>query len=476
VRRRSRARVSTVGVALVVLAAAIAAATLTIPGATKNSPQVVVDPRGFPRLFSLGRCGHEAEVSRNDLVVGYAYCDIAKLRKLNPHGIYLLNPGVYPSGYRKGIADYGGMNVTYGSGLYYWKGVCDRLPHGTDLGCIRAFDPARDFLHNADGSIAGITNGIEGHRGWNLAQPDSAELVAKVMAYAAKQDGLYSDHWDGIWSDNWIYGVIGRSFAYGPNLDTNGDGKTDNPATLRREWDNGLNRVGSMLRAALPGKIVGGNGNWYGDEPGDYFGSDPEGWLKTANLTTIEAIERWWDKPSRLLQIGARWLNYPDPGGMPRYLLLIQDALGADGAKLTIAPDADPNAAALVRSAPAMRSMRWGLTLSLMAGAYYRIVVEGDAATQWWYDEYDGGRGVRRRNYLGPATSHAKSVAKDAWRRDFRNGIALNNSSDRTVAVELHGRFRHLRGTQAPRLNNGKVVSRVTIPPHDGVILLRTKR
>ncbi|MDQ3879965.1 MAG: Ig-like domain-containing protein, partial [Chloroflexota bacterium] len=50
---------------------------------------------------------------------------------------------------------------------------------------------------------------------------------------------------------------------------------------------------------------------------------------------------------------------------------------------------------------------------------------------------------------------------------------ALNNSTSTTQTVSLGGTFKHLKGTQNPTLNNGAQVTSVTIPEHDGVILLR---
>ena len=63
---------------------------------------------------------------------------------------------------------------------------------------------------------------------------------------------------------------IGSGWYYGPNLDTDRDGKADDLTTLRRNWANGLTLLGNNLRSYLPGKIVGGNGNWY--RPQDYTG------------------------------------------------------------------------------------------------------------------------------------------------------------------------------------------------------------
>ena len=85
--------------------------------------------------------------------------------------------------------------------------------------------------------------GDSGNPGWNLSDPagkGTRELVAKFFAYTAKLGGLYADGWDGAFSDNWIYGVIGQSWAYGPNLDTDRDGNVDDYTALRKRWDDGL--------------------------------------------------------------------------------------------------------------------------------------------------------------------------------------------------------------------------------------------
>jgi hypothetical protein len=437
------------------------------------------DPRGYPRLLSLQSCSNDRFIARHDMVVGYGYCDIRKLRALDPKAIFLVQPGLYPQGRNPaGESDYGNVNATYGSGYYYWRGACDKFKGGKNLGCIRGFNESYDLLHNADGSRAGVDGGVDGFRGYNLADPlkhGVPMLIAQMIAYAAKLDGLYARGWDGVWLDNWIYGIIGQPIFYGPNLDTDGDGKPDDPATLRRNWDNGVNEMGTLLRSYVPGKIVAGNGNWFAAVPNQYFGDDPNGWLKTANLTTFEAIDRIGDKPANLLGITARWLRYPDPDKQPRYAIYLQNAQTADGTRLTVPAGTDPNQATYMLDPAVLRSMRWGLTVSLMGGAYYELMLNADTATEWWYDEYDGGKGVRRRNYLGQALGPAVVLQPDVRRRDFQNGIALNNSSGQPVTIDLKGKFKHLLGTQDPSVNDGSVVTRVTVPDHDGLILLRLK-
>ncbi|HEY7421581.1 MAG TPA: putative glycoside hydrolase [Gaiellaceae bacterium] len=446
----------------------------------RSTAHAVVDRRPYPRTLSFAKCGYDAELAKRDMVVGAAYCDIAKLRKLDPNGIFLVQPGLFPG---SGGNGYGGMSVTYGAGLYYWRpgytwpnNGCDNLPGGVALGCIRAFDPNYDWLRSADGQIV-RKNGASGPPGWNLADPTgkgTRELVAKFMAYTAKLDGLYAKGWDGVFSDNWIYGVIGATYFYGSRLDTDRDGKVDDYTTLRKQWDDGLNEVASRLQSYLPGKLVVGNGNLTAART--YYGGDPTGWLKSANGTMVEAIERYYNSPAALLNLSSRWLDFGDGSEQPRYLLYLQNALTDSGQLFTGGAGADPNDSKLMLDPAVMRSMRWGFTLALMSGAYYEIVLNNDHGVRWWYDEYDGGLGIRRRGYLGLPRGDMKRLLADVYRRDFQHGIAINNSSRRAVTVKLRSRYRHLRGTQDTRVNNGKLVTQVTVPAHDGVVLVDVGR
>ncbi len=162
---------------------------------------------------------------------------------------------------------------------------------------------------------------------------------------------------------------------------------------------------------------------------------------------------------------------------MPRYLLFQQAARTSSGDKLVVPQGVDPNEAKYMLDPGVLRSMRWGLTLALVAGAYYEIIAQGHHETRWWYDEYDGGKGVRRRGYLGQPVARPVRIQRDGvWRRDFAHGIALNNSTSKTVTIKLRRAYRHLRGTQNPRLNDGRLVTRVTLAAHDGLILLNAKQ
>jgi hypothetical protein len=151
----------------------------------------------------------------------------------------------------------------------------------------------------------------------------------------------------------------------------------------------------------------------------------------------------------------------------------MQRALDCNGDPISVPPGTSPNQRRFMLDPCVMRSMRWGLTLALMTGVYYEIYAWGYHGTRWWYDEYDGGVGVRRRGYLGKPLGPAKRLRNGVYRRVFARGMALNNSTARARTVSLPRGYARLKGTQNPRLNTGRPVRRVTIPAHDGIVLLR---
>ena len=448
----------------------VALSIAALGAAVLPSGAAAADNHGFPRTFHVWSCNDAEKLAKFDMAVGFAYCDIARMRALNPNGIFLMQPGL-----DLGTGSYNNMHSTYGA-EQKWKGGTDTIVDGSaaNLGFIRAFDPNWDYLVNADGSVANVNSSYV-TTGHNLADPNAKgtpELIAKLMAYGAKQRKLYRNGWDGIYSDNWTYGSIGASWFYGPNLDTDRNGVKDDLTTLRRNFDNGLVKVGTLLRTYLPGKIVGANGNHFGME--NYVGSEADGWLKSSNYTQIEHIQKAYkNNPAALISKTRRWLDYPDPRGMNRYVATVQNGMTCTWQDLIIPSPIDPDQNVYMLDPCVMKSMRWGLTIAMLTNAYHAVYPYNRHGANWWYDEFDGGVGLRKRGYLGMPLGDPQKLANGVWRRDFQNGVALNNSTAATQTVALETTYRKLLGTQNPGLNNGASVTSVSIAEHDGIILLR---
>ena len=60
----------------------------------------------------------------------------------------------------------------------------------------------------------------------------------------------------------------------------------------------------------------------------------------------------------------------------------------------------------------------------------------------------------------------------EVWIRRFANGEAVVNATGSTVSVPLGGVYRKLRGTQVASVNDGTLVSSVTLPPYDGIVVV----
>ncbi len=65
---------------------------------------------------------------------------------------------------------------------------------------------------------------------------------------------------------------------------------------------------------------------------------------------------------------------------------------------------------------------------------------------------------------------------RDVWRRDYAGGVALVNATASEQTISLGGTFHKIAGTQAPEINDGSLVTEVTLPFHDGIVLLRLPR
>ena len=91
-----------------------------------------------------------------------------------------------------------------------------------------------------------------------------------------------------------------------------------------------------------------------------------------------------------------------------------------------------------------------------------------------WYDEYDAHIGTPL--YAAPTAPYPVSQGGDGnyWRRTYSNGLVLvNPSKTKTSYVHVPAGYKRLHGTQDPAVNNGQVVSTVTLPPRSGLLLIR---
>jgi hypothetical protein len=115
------------------------------------------------------------------------------------------------------------------------------------------------------------------------------------------------------------------------------------------------------------------------------------------------------------------------------------------------------------------QAFRYGFASCLMDDGYYNFNNHDKPYYGVnWFDEFD--------HELGAATKPPamKPWSQGVYRRDFEYGIALVNpkgNGKKTVTLETD--FVTIKGTQAPSVNTGATVRKVTLNDRDGIILLR---
>lgn len=63
--------------------------------------------------------------------------------------------------------------------------------------------------------------------------------------------------------------------------------------------------------------------------------------------------------------------------------------------------------------------------------------------------------------------------SRNIWRRDYTGGVVVVNATATTQTAALGETLHKISGTQAPAINDGRLVTQVVLPPRDGLILLR---
>ncbi|MFH1315134.1 MAG: putative glycoside hydrolase [Candidatus Uhrbacteria bacterium] len=120
------------------------------------------------------------------------------------------------------------------------------------------------------------------------------------------------------------------------------------------------------------------------------------------------------------------------------------------------------------------QKMRYGLTSTLLGGGYFSFDFgEQSHAQLWYYDEYDAYLGHPVDDPEDELDSSNTTFKPSVWARDFINGKILVNSTNSSQTIRLDGEYEKLHGTQDSKTNNGAIVSSITLPPNDGIILLR---
>lgn len=268
-----------------------------------------------------------------------------------------------------------------------------------------------------------------------------ARFMARTVMGSGHFDGIY---YDNAWaSPNWLGGH---------RVDLDRDGRDDRTqhgdAWIAARWDSGMARVLRETVRLAPRAILMGNG-------------------------AANHYERWgdpWQPPHH------RWLH----GALDEHWPAYTPSLAAGRARITgWLERARPRALFVLQSEPAgwrndplsdLPRMRHAFATAQIHGAHFAYS-RGDHQQSWWLDEFDGaGRG---RHYLGRARGDADTVA-GVLLREYAGGLVLANDGPTARTITLPGGpWRALAGRQDRAANHGRPVTRITLAPRDGRVLVR---
>ncbi len=255
-----------------------------------------------------------------------------------------------------------------------------------------------------------------------------------INFYATKV--LSTGLWDGLLFDN-----VWNTIAWvNPNIDIDGDGRYDSSTKIDQFWQSGNRIFFKNLRNRLGDKylILGnGEGSYSEYTNGRMFESFPEffegGW--------VGSMERYF--------------NTNSSGYGPRVNIINADS---------------DNTGQYMNSS----RMRYGLTSTLMYDGYYSF----DWGTQkredfWWYDEFDLNLGQPKSTPINLLDSQNGQIKEGVWQRDFENGLAIVNSTNKNQTINFDREYEKVNSAQNQNINNGAKINNLTLMPEDGTILLR---
>jgi hypothetical protein len=275
----------------------------------------------------------------------------------------------------------------------------------------------------------------------NGAKPNSSgqlfnEYLPEFVNGELKASGL----WDGVFYDN-TWGDV--AWVKASSLDLNNDGQAETIAEADRMWAAGFYKMLAYTRELVgPDFIIVGNGRVY------------DGYQGLLNGMMLESFPSAWEN-------NGTWA-----GSMTTYLKLPQ--LNAKPS-LPIINIYDKNQTNY-------RHVRFGLASTLLGNGYfsYDYDVTNHGQT-WWYDEYDAALGPALSAPYNLLNSENTTLQPGLWRRDFKNGTALVNSTKKKQTyVFRNEELEKISGSQDGKINNGQKINYISLEPEDGIILKRT--
>jgi hypothetical protein len=261
------------------------------------------------------------------------------------------------------------------------------------------------------------------------------ELLPHFVHDKLQSSGL----WDGVFYDN-IWGDV--AWVGGGNLDFDNDGQRESALVANSLWVAGTTKMLNLTRTLCGSNfIILGNGRIYWP------------YQSILNGGMLEAFPSFWEN-------GGTW-----SGSMESYKKLPVFNFKPSVPVVNIYDKDKTN----------YRLMRYGLTSALLGDGYFSFDYDVTNHGQtWWYDEYAVKLGTSQSEPYNLLESENKTWQPGLWRRDFKNGVAIVNSTGKTQTFLFSKEeFEKIKGTQDKVMNNGLKINYLKIVPNDGIVLLK---
>jgi len=253
------------------------------------------------------------------------------------------------------------------------------------------------------------------------------------------------DQWDGLMYDMVDSYIL--HYSKNSKIDINNDGKGDDDNTVNKIWQEGMAELFKKTRQTFKNEVIITNGN-----------SLPA-YQTNTNGRMFEIFPTPWEGDGTWVASMTQYLKKLPPQNKQPGIYVINRQSYFSGQPYDY------------------QGMRFGLASTLLGDGYYSFDAGSSHHSQiWWYDEYDVNLGRAESGYYNLLDNKSTTIKPGLWRRDFENGIALVNSTNKEVKyIFSKEELEKIKGTQEPKINNGAKINFITLAPTDGIILLKVK-
>jgi hypothetical protein len=255
-----------------------------------------------------------------------------------------------------------------------------------------------------------------------------------VLPTFAAKHVMSTGNWDGIMYDEF------NDFIGGTNngdIDIIKDGIPDNPDVINAAWHNAITTILSYSREILgPEAMIITNGNHHPD------------FSPYINGRIFENFPTPWEGDGSWQSSMTSYLNLCTKAAKP-CINIINGNTGNTGNYADFA------------------KMRFALASTLLGDGYFSFDygTTSHGQTTFTYEEEH----IKLGTPLAKAIINPNGIST----RRYQNGIVLVNPTSDPKTITLPRKYKKISGIQDPTVNDGKTVQTITIPPRDGIILVK---